>query len=93
MRVPISANNEAKAQLAKLYFEVKIRLGARLCFFFFCGFRALFTGLASTKFSKYNFKTRPHGTIHIFKNYFTTVFSIFRNKWYPNKPLGFVRLG
>ena len=27
MRGRISANNEAKAQLAKLYFEVKIRLG------------------------------------------------------------------
>ena len=46
MRGRISANNEAKAQLAKLYFEVKIRLGldsnafAMLCAsaFFFVGF-------------------------------------------------------
>ena len=101
MRGRISANNEAKAQLAKLYFEVKIRLGldskafALLCAsaFFLCGFRALFTGLASMKFSKYNFKTKPYGIIHTFKNYFTIVFSVFSNKWYPNKPLDSIRLG
>ena len=28
-------------------------------------------------FSKNNFKTESHGTIHTFKNYFTIVFSIF----------------
>jgi len=33
--------------------------------------------LASTFFYKNNFKTRSHGTIHTFKNYFTTVFSVF----------------
>ena len=37
-------------------------------------------------FNKNNFKTGSHDTIHIFKNYFTTVFSVFRNKWYPNRP-------
>ena len=81
MRVQISANNEAKAQLAKLYFEVKIRLGLEsnafvlLCTiaYFFCGSCALFTGLASTKFSKYNFKTRSHDTIHTSKNYFAII--------------------
>ena len=42
---------------------------------FFNGFGALFTGPASTLFSKKNFKTESHGTIHTFKNYFATVFS------------------
>ena len=32
---------------------------------------------ASTDFSKFFFKTRFHGTIYIFKNYFVTVFSVF----------------
>ena len=41
-------------------------------------------------FQKNDFKTRSHGTIHTFKNYFVTVFSIFSNKWYPNRPLAFV---
>ena len=90
-----SANNEAKAQLAKLYFEVKIRLGldsnafALLCAstFIFYRSRALFTELTSTEFIRYNFKTGSHGTIHTFKNYFVIVFSIFSNKWYPNRPI------
>ena len=30
-------------------------------------------GPATWKKSKFNFKTRSHGTIHIFKNYFITV--------------------
>ena len=42
-----------------------------------CGSCALFMGSAITFFSKNNFKSRSHDTIHIFKNYFVTVFSIF----------------
>ena len=38
-------------------------------------------------FSKKNFKTGFHDTIHTFKNYFVTVFSIFSNKRYPNWPI------
>ena len=38
-------------------------------------------------FSKKNIKNGSHGTIHTFKNYFAIVFSVFNNKWYPNKPL------
>ena len=41
-------------------------------------------------FSNFFFKIGFHGTIHRFKNYFTTVFSVFsfqQNKWYPNTPL------
>ena len=49
-----------------------------------CGSRALFMGLASTFFSRNNFKTGFHSTIHTFKNYFVTVFSAFSNKRYPN---------
>ena len=51
-----------------------------------CGSHALFMGLASTFFSKNNFKTRFHGTIHTFKNYFTTMFSVFGYKQYLNGP-------
>ena len=51
------------------------------------GSHALFIGPASTKFGKINFKTVSHGTIHVFKNYFVTVFSVFSNKQYPNKPI------
>ena len=50
------------------------------CVWFFCGSHALFKGLASTDFSKFNFKTESHDTIHTFKNYFATVFSVFSNK-------------
>ena len=50
------------------------------CVWFFCGSHALFTGLASTDFNKFNFKTESHGTIHTFKNYFATVFLVFSNK-------------
>ena len=45
-----------------------------------------FMGHASTFFRKNNFKTRSHGTIHTFKNYFVTVFSVFSNKRYSNTP-------
>ena len=38
-------------------------------------------------FNKNNFKTESHDTIHIFKNYFATIFSVFKNKHYPNRPL------
>ena len=37
-------------------------------------------------FSKIIIKTGSHGTIHTFKIYFATVFSVFNNKRYPNRP-------
>ena len=43
----------------------------------FSGSRALFTKHTNTFFNKNNFKTGSHDTIYIFKNYFTTIFSIF----------------
>ena len=49
--------------------------GAKLCFS--SGSRALFTGSASTLFKKKNFKIGSYSTIHTFKNYIVTVFSIF----------------
>ena len=58
---------------------------------FFLWVRALFTGPTSTFFTKNNFKTGFHGTIHIFKNYFPTVFSVFSNKRYLNRPLDSTR--
>ena len=43
-------------------------------------------------FSNFFIKIGSHGTIHKFKNYFTTVFLVFnfqfqQNKFYPNEPL------
>ena len=43
---------------------------------FFVWSRALFTEPASTDFNKFFFKIGSHSTIHIFKNYFVTVFSV-----------------
>ena len=50
---------------------------------------ALFTDPQITLFSNFFIKNRSHGTIHTFKNYFATVFSVFsfqfqQNKFYPN---------
>ena len=39
----------------------------------------------SMDFNKFFFKIESHGTIHTFKNYFTTIFSVFSNKKYPNR--------
>ena len=38
-------------------------------------------------FNNFFFKIGSQGTIHTFKNYFAIVFSVFNNKWYPNRPL------
>ena len=37
-------------------------------------------------FNKTFIKNRSYGTIHTFKSYFATVFSVFNNKQYPNRP-------
>ena len=55
-----------------------------LCFLY--GTCALFMKLASMDFNKFFFKIGSHGTIYTFKNYFATVFSVFSNKRYPNRP-------
>ena len=52
---------------------------------------ALFTDPQITLFSNFFIKNGSHGTIHTFKNYFATVFSVFsfqfqQNKFYPNTP-------
>ena len=50
----------------------------------------LFMGPTATLFRK-NIKNGSYDTIHTFKNYFVTVFSVFsfsKNKLYPNGPLG-----
>ena len=51
---------------------------ARICWLFHgeqC-IRALFTDLQISLFSNFFIKNEPHDTIHTFKNYFTTVFSV-----------------
>ena len=68
------------------------------CFFFFflqpqlltkSAVNSAFTVPQTSLFNHFFIKNRFHGIIHIFKNYFTTVFSIFnfqfqQNKFYPN---------
>ena len=46
-------------------------------------------------FSNFFIKNESYGTIHTFKNYFATVFSVFsfqfqQNKFYPNRPIAAV---
>ena len=48
-----------------------------VCLRFLCGSSALFTRPASTDFSKFLLKITSHDTIHIFKNYFVTLFLVF----------------
>ena len=53
--------------------------------------RALSTDPQISLFCNFFIKNRSHGTIHIFKNYFATVFLIFsfqfqQNKFYSNRP-------
>ena len=45
-------------------------------------------------FSNFFIKNGSHSTIHTFKNYFATVFSVFsfqfqQNKFYPNRPIDY----
>ena len=49
-----------------------------------------FITIHSTVYTLKNIKNGSHGTIHIFKNYFVTVISVFsfsNNKFNPNRPL------
>ena len=80
-----------------MYFFFSVRLertlNVRFCVLLKnSGSRALFIGPASTEFSKKTFKTGFHSTIHTFKNYSVIVFSVFNNKWYPNRSLMFLNL-
>ena len=43
---------------------------------FFPKSHTLFIGPESTKKCKFCFKTKPHGTIHTFKNYFDIIFLV-----------------
>ena len=52
---------------------------------------ALFITVHSTVHVIKNIKNGSHGTIHTFKNYFATIFSVFNfsnNKFNPNGPIG-----
>ena len=51
------------------------------------GSHALFTRPTSMEFSKIFIKIGSHSIIHIFKNYFVTIFLVFSNKQYPNRPI------
>ena len=67
--------------------------GSRTCWLFHNKqyIHALYTDPQITLFSNFFIKNRSHGSIHTFKNYFATVFSVFsfqfqQNKFYPNRP-------
>ena len=76
----------------------KLMLGVRLpnieiifqlCFVFFWGPMTLFIGPPNSAKCKFLGKFKSHSTIHIFKNYFITVFSIINfqllaNNLYPS---------
>ena len=54
--------------------------------------RTLFIDPQTSVFSNFFIKNDSYGTIHTFKNYFTTVFLVFsfqfqQNKFYPNGPM------
>ena len=55
-------------------------------FSIFSGLCVLFMRSACIFLSKKNFKTRSHSIIYTFKNYFVTLFSVFSNKRYLNRP-------
>ena len=69
--------------------ETMCKFGYNICVrAFFSRYRALFIGPVNTFFNKKIFKTGSYNTIHIFKNYFITVFSvetIFNDKHYLNR--------
>ena len=73
-------------------------LGSRTCWLFVheqC-IRALFTDLQISLFNHIFIKNGSHDTIYTFKNYFTTVFSVFsfqfqQNKFYPNRRIEFLK--
>ena len=67
--------------------------GSRTCWLFVCEqcICAIFMDPQISFFSNFFIKNGSHGIIHIFKNYFAIVFSVFNfqfqhNKFYPNRP-------
>ena len=101
-----SASNlitSALSYLVSVWIGIMLCLAFAFCIFFFhtlpafrdkfycsCTVHALFMGPTATLFKKKKIKNGSHGTIHTFKNYFVTVFSVFnfsKNKLYPNGPL------
>ena len=79
-----SSGSRESMQEEKSFFFFYFSSGSRepvqeeksIFFYFFSGSRVLFTGPTSTLLKK-NFKIGSYSTIHIFKNYFVTIFSIF----------------
>ena len=68
-----------------------LRLGSAFCRFpngcvFNLWVSCTVHGTHKNEIQQFFFKTGFYGTIHTFKNYFTTLFSVFSNKRYPNRP-------
>ena len=70
----------------QVYVWIALKIADMRVYVFLCESHALFTEPASTDFNKFFFKIGSYSTIHTFKNYFTTIFLIFNNKQYPNRP-------
>ena len=58
-----------------VWIALKTKFPLRLAFFLWVPY-FLFMGPTSTEFCKKKIKTKSHGTIHTFKNYFATVFLV-----------------
>ena len=74
-----------------LHFSLFVFLLTR--FSFFRRQESLFITVYKTSHALKNIKNKSHDTIHTFKNYFTTVFSVFsfsKNKLYSNRLIVFV---
>ena len=71
--------------------RAEIQFSAVLCVFQWvsCTVHGIRKYFIQQKKKKKNFKTWFHGTIRTFKNYFATIFSVFNNKRYLNRPLSF----
>ena len=81
--ITIENDENIQSQNSQLNFNLTVctKCAFAYCFFFrlhlhFFGSCALFTEFANIESGKCNFKTESHGTIHIFKNYFATVFLV-----------------
>ena len=72
------------SQLAYVWIELKSVFSCVMCFLMGPVHRSRDPQVLYL--AKKNFNTRSYGTIHTFKNYFATIFAVFSNKRYLNRP-------
>ena len=77
-KTDLGCKRSKETDLASAFQRFFFFLEHALAFFFFSSGSMHYSGNPQTSFFKKNFiKNGFHGTIHIFKNYFVTVFSVF----------------